>query len=265
MKKLLQINFAVLILFLLSFSAFAQSNAQIEKELIASIKEVQKYSNYGGNYDDEKLSKANEVFEAKLLKYTKIAATLKYPFAELNKFMANATSEDGRFRVYSWDTETGGTMHDFSRVYQYLGADSKVYSNTEVNAEQDGGAGSFVYDIFTVDAIGGKFYVVCTNFIGSTNDHYQSANLFKIEGNKINDKVNLIKTKAGLTNSLSFEFNFFSVVERKERPVKLILFDKKTLTLKIPVVINDEEFPNGRVTNKFISYKFDGTYFVKTN
>lgn len=265
MKKLLTINFAVLILFSLAFSAFAQSNAKIEQELVAAIKEVQKYSDYGSNYDDEKLSKANEVFEAKLLKYTKIAATLKYPFAELNKLMANATSEDGKFRVYTWDSETGGTMHDYYRVYQFQGADGKVYSQIEDNSEKDGGAGSFVYDIFTVDAKGEKVYVVCTTFIGSTNDHYQAANLFKIEGNKINDKVNLIKTKSGVTNSINFEYNFFSVVDRPERPVKLILFEKKTNTLKIPIVINDKEFPNGRVTKKFISYKFDGTYFVKVN
>ncbi len=265
MKKLITINFAVLILLLLAFSAFAQTPNKIEQELVNDIKEVRKYSNYGSNYDDEKLSAANKVFEEKLLKYTKMAATLKYPFAELNKFMANATAVDGKFRVYTWDSESGGTMHDYYRVYQFQGADGKVYSQTEDNSEEDGGAGSFVYDVFTVDAKDGKFYVVCTNFIGSTNDHYQSANLFKIEGNKINDKVNLIKTKSGLTNSLSFEYNFFSVVDRKERPIKLILFDAKTNTLKIPVVINDQKFPNGRVTDKFISYKFDGTYFVKVN
>ncbi len=265
MKIFLKVNFVVLILFIGAFSAFAQTNAQIEKELVAALKEVQKYSNYGENSDDEKLSKANEVFEGKLLKYTKTAATLSYKFPELSKLMYNATSADGRFRIFSWDTETGGTMHDFSRVYQYAGANGKVYSEGEPAAEEDGGAGSFVYDIFTVNSKSGAIYIVCTTFIGSTSDHYQTATLFKIEGDKINDKVNLIKTKSGLTNNLSFEYNFFSVVDRKERPVKLISFDKKTKTLRIPVVINDKEFPNGRVTNKFISYRFDGNNFVKVN
>jgi hypothetical protein len=75
----------------------------------------------------------------------------------------------------------------------------------------------------------------------------------------------LIKTASGLTDSLGFSYNFFSVVERRERPVKLISFDKKTNTLKIPVVIEDKEFSNGRVTNRFISYRFNGTYFVKVS
>jgi hypothetical protein len=179
--------------------------------------------------------------------------------------MYNATSDDGRFRIYSWDLEDGGTMHNFARVYQYQGASGKVYSKTDAPVEEEDGAGGFVTDIFTLDTKGGKVYIVCSTFIGSTQDHGQSADLYKIEGNKLNDKVKLIKTKSGLTSSLSFAYSFFSVVDRPGRPVKLISFDKKTNTLKIPVVIEDEEFRSGRVTNKFISYRFDGTYFVKVN
>ncbi len=265
MKRIWKINLIVLFLCIFSLPAFGQSNAKIEQELVTVIKEVQKYSNYGSNYDDEKLSAANKAFEEKLLKYAKSEATLKYAFTSLGKLLTIATSEDGKFRIYSWDSETGGTMHDFYRVYQFQGTDGKVYSKPDESSEEDGGAGSFVYDIFTLNTKNGTVYIVCSNFIGSTNDHYQSANLFKIEGEKLVDKVKLIKTTSGLTDSLSFEYNFFSVVDRKERPIKLILFDKKTNTLKIPVVIDNKEFPNGKVTNKFISYKFDGNYFVKVS
>ena len=178
--------------------------------------------------------------------------------------MMNATSEDGNFRVYSWDTETGGTMHDYARVYQFRGADGKVYSRTDDSGEE-GDMGSFVYAIYTVNSKAGKIYIVCSNFIGSSQDHSQSADLYKIEGNKLKDKVKLIKTNSGLTHTVYFGYNFFSVVDRKERPVKLILFDKKTNTLKIPVVIENEKFPNGQVTDRFINYRFNGTNFVKIN
>lgn len=256
----------IALLLVSALSAFAQTNAVIEKELVALIKDIRQYSNYGGNYDEEKLYKANDDFKKKLLKYTKNASTLSYKFPELSKLMLNATSDDGNFRIYSWDMETGGTMHDYDRVYQYRGADGKVYSRSdpEKNAEE-GGAGSFVYDIFTLGTKSGKVYIVCSTFIGSTQDHYGSADLYKIDGKTLKDNVKLIKTQSGLTNSLSFEYNFFSVVDRKERPIKLIRFDKKTKTLKIPVVIEDERFPNGRVTNKFISYRFNGRYLVKVN
>jgi hypothetical protein len=189
---------------------------------------------------------------------------LRYKFSELDKLMHIVTSDDGRFRIYSWDTEDGGTMHNFSRVYQYQAADGKVYSKTD-EGKEEGDPGSFVYDIYTVEAGKGAVYIVCSTFIGSTQDHSQSADLYKIEGNKLNNQVRLIKTRSGLTDTLNFGYNFFSVVDRGERPIRLISFDKKTKTLKIPVVIEDKEFRNGRVTNRFINYRFDGTYFVKVS
>jgi hypothetical protein len=262
MKKLWKINFVVLFVLIFSLSAFAQSNAQIEKELVAAVKELGEYGNYGGAYDEEKLSKAQEAFEEKLLKYTKTASTLQYKFAALDEEIHIATSDDGKFRIYSWDLQDGGTMHDYARLYQYQGADGKIYSKTDEQTEE-GDYGSYVTDIYTLDTKGGKVYIVCSTFIGSTKDRFQSADLYKIDGGSLDDEVKLIKTKSGLTNTLNFGYDFFSVVDRAERPVKLISFDKKTKTLKIPVVIEDEEFPSGRVTKKFISYRFDGTYFVK--
>ncbi|MBS1797536.1 MAG: hypothetical protein JSS81_27175 [Acidobacteria bacterium] len=261
MKRLLIFKFIVLVLFV--FPAFAQTGAQIEKELVAAIKEVRKYSDYGSNYDGDKLSAANRDFEEKLVKYTKKASTLAYKFPVLAKSIFIATSDDGRLRVYSWDLEGGGTMHEFGRVYQFRGADGKVYSRGEEPSEEEDGAGSFVTDVYSVAAKKGTAYVVCSTFIGSTQDHYQSATGFRIDGDKLVDKVELFRTKEGLTDALSFEYNFFSVVDRRERPVRLILYDKKTKSLRIPVVVNDKKFPNGRVTNRFITYRFDGEYFVK--
>ena len=261
MKRVLKYNFIALFMFVFSFPVFGQSEEAIERELMTHIKNIEKSSNYGGSYDQDALDKENKIFKEKLLKYTRRESTLKYKFGALGEFVSIATSDDGKFRIYSWDDETGGTMHFFQRVYQFQGADGKIYSHSEELEEGD--PGSFAYDIFSLDTKAGKIYIVCSTGIGSTNDHFQAADLYKIQGEKLNDKIKLIKTKSGLTNTLGFGYNFFSVVDREERPIRLISFDQKTKTLKIPVVINDEELPNGRVTNKFISYKFNGTYFVK--
>jgi hypothetical protein len=264
MKEIFKLNLITAVLIILASSAFSQSIAQIEEELVAGISEIQKYSSYAGNHDDEKMPEAQDDFQAKLLKYTKNPATLQYKFPKLKDLMYTATSDDGKFRIYSWDLEDGGTMHNFARVYQYQAADGKVYSKAHEMTEE-GGGGGFVTDIFTVETNGGPVYIVCSTFIASTQDHYQSANLYKIEGNSLVDKVKLIKTKSGLTDNLGFGYSFFSVVDRSERPVRLISYNKKTKTLKIPVVIEDQEFRNGRVTNRFISYRFNGTNFVKVS
>ncbi len=246
------------LLFIASISA--QTPQKIEQELVSHIENVKKYSDYRSNYDGDKLSAENESFKSKILKYTKQSAVLKYKFSELDKHIDIATSEDGRFRIYAWDTESGGTMHIFDSVFQFQGSDGKVYSKGDYWEEGD--AGAFVSDIYGIDTKGGKVYMARFHSILSTSDSYQTVKLFKISGSSIKD-AKLFKTNSGLTNLLSFEFNFFSVVDRKERPIKLFEYDAKTKTLKFPVVVEDKEFPNGKVTDKFIKYKFNGTYFVK--
>ncbi len=261
MKKINQIKTVLLVLLVFSASVIGQTPEKIERELIELYGKVNDNSGYKSNTDYNLLEKADDDFKAKLLKFTKNASTLKYGFSELQKEITVTTSEDGKFRVYSWDTLDGGTMHFFETVYQFQGADGVVYSNSRKMNEGD--SDSFVHDIFTVNSKSGVIYLAGSTSIGSTQDSFQNLRLFKIEDNKLNDSVKLIKTKSGLTNSVGFAYNSFSVVDRPDIPIKLIAFDKNTKTFKFPVVVEDKEFPNGRVTDRFISYKFDGTYFVK--
>ncbi|CAN5459513.1 hypothetical protein BH10ACI1_BH10ACI1_24770 [soil metagenome] len=267
MRKFSEISFVLFILFVFSLPSFGQSVENIEQELIGHIKNIREWSNYTNNYQAElaeKLDKENKTFKKKLLKYANRKATLKYDFKTLGEYMNVATSKDGKFRIYSWDEENGGTMRDYAVVYQYQGANGKVYSRIDKEAETDGGnIGAFVYNIYSVKTKAGKVYVVCSTFIGGNSDHYGSANLYKIKGSKLIDTIKLFKTKSGLQNSIGFEYNFFSVVDRPERPIKLVLFNEKKQTVKIPVVIKKDENDYGTVTNKFINYRFNGTYFVK--
>jgi hypothetical protein len=248
------------LLVVFTLTAFAQTTTQIEKELVAATEALDKYSTYAGNYDEEKLTKANAVMEAKLIKYGKLSTTLTYKFPKLADLMHIATSADGKFRIYTWDMEDGGTMHDYARVYQYKGTDGKIYSMGEPKTGDANG--SFAYAIYSVATKGGAVYIVCSTSIGDSSDHYQSADLYQISGGKLKDGIKLIKTKSGLTHTLGFEYNPWSVSD-KDGSYELITFDKKMNTLMIPVVIEDKEYPNGKVTDKKISYRFDGTYFVK--
>ena len=262
MKTIKSSCFITFFLLALTFSAFGQTNTEIEQELIGHIKNIQKWSNYGSDFNEDLLAKENELFKKKLLETTKINSTLNYQFSELNKYLHLTTSEDGKLRIYSWDTEVGGTMHFFANVYQFQDKDGNVYSNSKT--WQEGDSGAFVSDIVDVDTKNGKIYLARFTSVLSGALCYESINLFEIEGNALNDQIKLIKTKSGVTNSLGFEYDFGSVMDRKERPIKLIVYDKETKTIKIPVVIKDQNFNNGgRVTDKFINYKFDSTYFVK--
>ena len=61
-----------------------------------------------------------------------------------------------------------------------------------------------------------------------------------------------------MTSMISVEFDFFSVVDRPERPVRVIKYDKSKKIIYIAIVHED-----GKVTDKFIQYKFNGNYFEK--
>ena len=256
---------------LLSVFVNAQPTAQIESNLLAKIKKIGKASAYtSAERNDDLLDKLNADFKANLLKYTRLPATLRYNFSKLSKEIDIATSADKRFRVYTWDRQDGGTMHFFEAVYQFMADDGKVYSNGNVYSKtakvgEDGDAGGFVTDVFSLDTKNGRVYMVCTSSILSTSEMAQSIDLFKVRGNSLDGKVKLIKTSEHLTNTLGFEYDFFSVVDRPERPIKLISYDAATKSIKLPVVIVEDKFQYGRVTDKFITYRFNGTHFVKVS
>lgn len=256
-----KVTLTLLVIFLSLVSTYSQTPRAIETVLLKHLAAIDRWSNYGDSSDYEKLEPANEALKKDLLKYASVQGTLAYPFKKLQEQMYVVTSKDGRLRIYSWDRQTGGTMHDFDSVYQYRGKSGKVYSWTD-RAEEES-AGVFYHDLFQVDARQGTIYLPVSTFIGSTSLAGQTISAVKIEGDKLNTKAMVMRTASGLTNSIGFAYDFFTVVERPERPIRLFKFDAPSRAFTFPVVIEDETTPQGRVTNKLIRYRFDGNYFVK--
>ena len=153
-------------------------------------------------------------------------------------------------------------MHDYANVFQYQGKSGRVYSWTDPDNENTSG-GPFYTDIFEVTTRTGPIYLASSTFIASTSMHGQSLNALRIDGEKLDQKANVIKTRSGVTNEVGITYDFFSVADRPERPVKLFLFNAAKKEFRFPVVIEDEETFLGRVTDKFITYRFNGKYFVK--
>ncbi len=253
-----------LLVIVLAVSTLAQTPAAIEKELLGYLDTMSKSGTYSGEYNEEKLNAASELLKQKLLKYAARGAVLKYSFPKLSESMFIATSKDGKFRIYSWDLESGGTMHDYDRVIQFTGANGRVKAWSDNESEFDGG-GAFYTDVFQVASARGPIYLLASTSRASSSLNGQSLRAVRIVGNTIDLKAKLIKTASGLTNEVSFAYDFFSVVDRPERPIKLFTFNETRTEFRFPVVIEDSETPQGRVTDKFITYRFNGTNFVKVN
>jgi len=242
---------------LIPFFCFSQKQnlKQIELDLLQASNKL--FSFYQP-YENDSLHKYSEQLRIKTIEFlSKNPATLKYPFKMLidsNAFEI-VTSEDSLFRIYSWDTWTGGTWHYFDIIYQYSNK-GKVYTAPEVLDEGNGGA--FYSEIFTLKTGAKIYYLAISNVTFSSKDKAQSIEVFSIEEDQLNKQVKLIKTVNGFTDHISIEFDFFTVVDRPERPLKLIKYDKNKKIIYIPVVYED-----GKVTDKFIQYKFNGKYFEK--
>ncbi len=243
-------------------SAQTLSCEEMEDLLIKSYSKILYHSDK--NEQDSLLIQNDEFLES-LKFYTKyFPETLTYPFRKLKDStgISIASSPDSLYRIYSWDTWRGGTWHMFENIYQYKGKD-KIHSLYMILDLADSlnkyPQGSLYSDIFSLNTHDTTYYLAISHNTYSNKDCKQRIEISYIENGSLID-VKLIKTKTGIRNSLGFNYDFFSVVDRPERPVKLITYNSTTQTINIPVVLVD-----GKITDKFIHYKFTGEYFEKVN
>jgi hypothetical protein len=181
-------------------------------------------------------------------------ASLTYPFTALSQYLDVITSKDKSFRIYSWDTYTGGTMHIFYSVAQYLGSDNKVYTQSFVD-NSEGDPGLWYSEIYTFNDKGKKYYFCIGHGKYSTMDLAQEIDVYTVKGNRLVQSP-IIKTQKRLTSSIHVSYYLPTV----ENPVdNSIVFDETRNELKIPLVDAKE-----KMTNRYIIYKFTGDHFERT-
>lgn len=236
--------------------SYGQPNSldKVDKELTILYSKIFQF--YNGNQDS--LNYYSDLFSTRLINFLEDnPSSLYYKFKSLtdSNDCHIVTSTDGLFRIFSWDTQLGGTMHEFNNIFQFKSS-GKVYS-TELNRNEDDIGTDFI-DIYTLKANNKTYYLTISGGSESTKDAYEKISAYTISSDTLDDKVKLIKTQSGLKNSISFEYDFFSVVDRPERPIRLIKYDSDKKIIYIPIVLE-----NGKVTDRFIFYQFTGQYFEK--
>src|SRR5580704_8175864 len=120
MRRYKQIAIFILGLIFLSATLYGQDIKIFERNLSDAFGKIDYWSNrqyetaYNSSFTDS-LKNANVIFEKLLLDYTaNYPQTLKYEFKNLIvEGVLIVTSEDGLFRIYSWDTQMGGTIEAF--------------------------------------------------------------------------------------------------------------------------------------------------------
>lgn len=223
---------------------FSQNLDALEKDLVEAYAPISSFF----RIDYDSVQYYSQRFDQKISAYLeKYPATFKHPFTQLKEHCFLTTAADGLLRIYSWDTWLGGTAHIFSSIAQFQYGES-------IFLDEIGGMG-FFSEIFTVKTPQKTYYLAVSHGIFSTADAGQSLDAFTIEQNELRP-VELFKIKGKMSTSISFEFDFFSVVDHEERPLKLIKYDEKKKIISVPVIEK-----NGAVTELFTRYRFSGKYF----
>ncbi len=249
--KYLNLYFTAFCLFI-SSSLFAQSPQQIEADLIKSFKEI---NDDVGKNDYEHLGNANGQFANKLKSYAeKNPTTINYPFNQLKKQpISILSSADGLFRIYSWDNEGGGTMRFFENVFQYKSGTGTIAAIDAPGPDGDNRPG--YQKLYTFKANGKTYYLATTLEIGSSKDIGGGIQVFSIENNELNADMKIIKTKTGLHSQINYGYD---LSKTDEKVTSEIHFDAGTQSIYVPIVLEQ-----GKLTNKYIIYKFTGQYFER--
>jgi hypothetical protein len=233
-----------LLLFFISNVSYAQKGKFESKE----AEFLKAYIKFSESEDYESKQAQSDKFSEGFKKFISgNPETLSYDFKKLKDKLYIITSEDKKLKFYVWDTGMGGTMISFDQMIQYS-------SNGKVKTIYNSDTPYFVSEIIRTSIRNQTYYLVISNGIFSNKDQAQAVQAFTIKNDKLIDTDKIFKTKTKMLNKIEAEFDFFSVVDRPERPLQLIKFEQNKLY--IPVV--DEK---GTVSKKFLVYQLNSNCF----
>lgn len=168
-----------------------------------------------------------------------------------------STSGDGRFRIYSWDDGSGGTMRFYENVYQYS-ANGKVFSYAR-KFKQRSESEMFLSEIYDIHSGNKTFYLVECQGRFSSAYYYTGFKVYTIANGQLKDDATLIRTRSGMSSKLGTEVDF-SAGPNRDRDLDLgsywAAYDPARKEISIPLIESDN-----KISEKQILYCFNGTFF----
>lgn len=182
--------------------------------------------------------------------------SLTYEFPQLKDYEFHiTTSPDKEFRIYSWNTLSNDTIKKYINIFQWLMYDTlraklKVYKPTE-----NSGYYSEIYKL--TDELN-SLYLAYFHTTSNDKKSTQALHVMDFERSVFQSRFRKIKTKSGYTHSISISFDYPNLSEIEEQSLKLIKYNTDEQSFKFPIILK-----NGKVSDKYILYSYDGDYFIK--
>ena len=215
----------------------------------------------------QSLERENSIFMNRLVDYlNKYPSSINENFDGLyDSTFKCATSSDGKFRIYSWNTLTGGSTAKYNAVVEYIttkGTKAKILYDVSkiarnVGIERTG----WMYDtIFSVTNAKTTYYLATLFTSYSTVGRTAGIQAFSIDGTQLHSNLNIFTTTEGNENLIVWDYNM-QVNKETNHEIKVQpTMDNKANILYIPVIgENDRMYFKGN----YDKYSFNGDYFIK--
>lgn len=232
--------------------ALAQSCEQTDAELAHHYRQMQQYGSYAANNEAD-FEQAYKAFSGSLKHTTQIPiGTCRFPLAQ-EAGVNIIHSPDNKIRAFSWDMQTGGTMHEYDNLVQFKDANGKI---GQVSLSLDS------IEHITQDTLPphGTAYLFYDHGIAFGRLHAKSASWWRISGSRFAE-VKLFLTQQP-THIISYEYEPHSHTKLPEN-FRHFVYDNKKHTLSFPVVRNTPEYEFGELTKRRIVYRYQNGHFVR--
>lgn len=245
--------------------AFSQSAKEVEDRILRDFDRINYLRDRPTNKSVDSLLTINR----KLLKYIVKACNnnpelIKADFKRVavENQMNIVTSEDGRMRIYNWDTQRGGAGNYFDAIVQFQLTDSTtgVSVLNDISREQDGSGeshtGEWYSKIVTVNKKSGHpFYLVQSKAIytGKDNEYFIDAYMISMFVRKL-VPISVFYNKEKARSTISVPYVATGLNDNN--PEIRVSGDKQRVF--VPVMNQVNEFATG----KYDVYVFDGNNYV---
>lgn len=246
-------------------AAQAQSVQQVEQDILGHLKHIQywrfEYSPEDTIFKspvnaDDSIAVANQMLLEYLVNISgRQPQILRYEFKlPENSDMKIATSDDGRIRMFSWDTHTGEHEHDYHTVYMYLtGSGIKALPDMQFNNKSDSRkpAGNCYQKIYLISD---GYYLAVSSDMLNDNNTLKKIVALKIDGTQL-QPATLFSNDGQLLQDIQYTYNYSSNYDFRKMKEE---FDVRYENSKLIV----PEVADYKMTGKYKVYNFNGEKFV---
>lgn len=249
--------FTILFLSIIGFAQAQVSVVDIEKELTKDFKRIKFWNDSLAKskelFIEDSLDDAAIHFKNKLLSYTgNTPQTMSHKFLGLkNLGLHIATSADGSFKIYSWETKFNNGVHYFETIYQFK-LNRKIFSRIKIKAKETD-PGHYCDEIFTVKIKMLNSYIAFFQGNNSEKTNTVCLKAFEMHDTGFKDEIEFFKTKTTMSNELNFEYLANSKVNIHD----IVTYNDDTKILTTPSINDKGELKKGKIEFKFNGHSFE--------